>query len=179
MLKLFNPFNWLKTGIKVGVIITLIAVGCLVFSCLGPIVLNHTVNPKYGEPQSYSLPQRYGQPQSFDQCWSRADAIGAPWWSSICDTPTADTPAKRVQSGDFVGFGTFTVDGETRVWILENWYVPSSANYSYDYSLNPQAVLNAPFVVGSETNPVDGGPFRICFHTDGPCKLPVAITFRR
>lgn len=98
-------------------------------------------------------------------CIEKASKIGAPIGSSICKPPTSSEPAKRMTSGQKIAFGTFTVDAETRVWILENFIVPNQANYSYDYTGREQNVLNAPFVFGSELNPVNGEPFKICFDT--------------
>lgn len=110
-------------------------------------------------------------------CKAAAQEIGAPIGSSICDKPVSDAPALRATSGSEIAFGTITFDSETRVWVLENFVVPTAASYSYDYAGREQNVLSAPFVVGSEKNPVNGENFRICWNTEGDCTPPVAIEF--
>jgi len=111
-------------------------------------------------------------------CLDRAAQIGAPINSAICTAPTSGSPAVQVQSGSQVEFGTITFDSETRVWILQNFVVPSYANYSFDYTGREQSVLNAPFVTGSELNPVNNQPFTICWDvTSDGCVPPTEIEF--
>ncbi len=111
-------------------------------------------------------------------CLTRAKDIGAPIGSPICNAPVSGAPAQRMESGDKIGFGTITFDAETRVWILEKFIVPSYANYSYDYTGREFNVLDAPFVVGSELNPVNGEMFTICWDvvSEG-CVPPTLIEF--
>lgn len=116
--------------------------------------------------------------QTGPTCEDRAKLINAPIGSSICKAPVSGTPAMRAQSGSQITFGTITFDAETRVWILEKFVVPSFASYAFDYNGREQNVLDAPFVVGSEKNPVDGQNFKICWDTtsDG-CVPPTVIEF--
>lgn len=110
-------------------------------------------------------------------CQTAAQKIGAPIGSPICNKPVSDAPVLRATSGSKIDFGTITFDSETRVWILQNFVVPTAASYSFDYAGREQNVLSAPFVVGSEKNPVNGENFRICWNTEGDCTPPVAIEF--
>lgn len=110
-------------------------------------------------------------------CQEAASKIGAPIGSSICNKPLSGAPAARAQAGSEIAFGTITFDSETRVWILQNFVVPTSSNYSFDYTGREQNVLTAPFVVGAEKNPVNGENFSICWNTEGDCTPPVAIEF--
>lgn len=108
-------------------------------------------------------------------CVERAKLLGAPVGSAVCTAVTLDKPAIRVQTGSKVAFGTITFDAETRVWILENFTVPSFANYSYDYTGRESYVLDAPFAVGAEKNPVNGKNFDICWNIEGDCALPEGV----
>ena len=112
-------------------------------------------------------------------CFERATLIGAPVGSNVCKAPLSGAPAQPVQAGSRVGFGSITFDSETRVWILENFIVPStSANYSYDYTGREQNVLDAPFVTGGQVSPVNQQPFNICWDvTSDGCVPPAAIEF--
>lgn len=108
-------------------------------------------------------------------CIERAKAIGAPVGSAICNIVTVNKPAERVQTGSKVSFGSITFDAETRVWILENFTVPAFANYSFDYSGRESYILDAPFAVGAEKNPVNGKNFNICWNIEGDCALPEGV----
>lgn len=112
-------------------------------------------------------------------CFERATLIGAPVGSNVCKAPVSGAPAAPVQAGSHVGFGTITFDAETRVWILENFIVPSTfASYSYDYTGREQNVLDAPFVTGGQLSPVNQQPFNICWDTtSNGCVPPTVIEF--
>lgn len=117
-------------------------------------------------------------PAGVSDCTTRAKDIGAPIGSPICKAPVSGAPAARVQSGSQIVFGTITFDAETRVWILEKFVVPNYANYAYDYEGRESNVLDAPFVVGSELNPVNGEKFTICWNTtSNGCVPPTEIKF--
>lgn len=151
--------------IATALILGLVALGKVVFAPQNPI------NP---DPNVIDNPSVVPGPT----CEDRAKMINAPIGSSICEAPTLGAPATRVQSGSQIVFGTITFDAETRVWILEKFVVPNYANYAYDYEGRESNVLDAPFVVGSELNPVNGEKFTICWETtsDG-CVPPTEIQF--
>ena len=135
------------------------------------IVVDREAAPKIDDPQVKPVVVE-------PSCLDRAKLIDAPIGSSICKEPVSGSPALRVESGSQVVFGTITFDSETRVWILERFIVPSYANYSFDYNGREQNVLDAPFVVGSEKNPVDGENFQICWETESEgCIPPTKIEF--
>ncbi len=114
-------------------------------------------------------------------CQKQAEQIGAPKEvvSAICDTaPTGNGVSTRLTAGTKVEFGTITFDAEDRVWILQDFTVPPMANYAFEYAGAQRAILEAPFVVGSELGWAKDGsrvPFKICFNVEGECTPPANL----
>lgn len=90
---------------------------------------------------------------------------------------TAGNVSLQLQSGTFVPFGTFTMDAESRVWILFDFTVPAVANYSFSYENAERNLLQAPFILGSELGwkGQERVPFTVCYNFEGECSLPEEI----
>jgi hypothetical protein len=114
-------------------------------------------------------------------CKARAKEIGAPdeIVSAICDAePSGNGVSMRLPVGTKVQIGTITFDAEDRVWVLQDFTVPSIASYAFEYAGAEQALFDAPFVVGSELGYGENGervPFKICFSVDGDCTPPINL----
>lgn len=110
-----------------------------------------------------------------DDCLYEAGRLGFPSEiaSKICNGTTGNV-SLQLQSGTFVPFGTFTMDAESRVWILSDFTVPAVANYSFSYENAERNLLKAPFVLGSELGwkGTERVPFMVCYDFKGECSLP-------
>jgi len=116
--------------------------------------------------------------QEQDPCLYQAGKLGLPTdiATYVCNGKTGDV-SLQLQSGTFVPFGTFTMDAESRVWILSDFTVPTVANYSFSYENAERNLLHAPFLVGSELGwkGQERVPFTICYNFEGECSLPDEI----
>lgn len=94
----------------------------------------------------------------------------------VCDGKWGEV-SLQLQSGKSVPFGTFTMDAEHRVWILFDFTVPPTANYSFSYENSERNLLKAPFLVGSELGwkGEERVPFTVCHDFQGECFLPENI----
>lgn len=110
-----------------------------------------------------------------DSCLYEAGRLGFPSEiaSKICNGTTGNV-SLQLQSGTFVPFGTFTMDAESRVWILSDFTVPAVANYSFSYENAERNLLQAPFILGSELGwkGQERVPFTVCYNFEGECSLP-------
>lgn len=117
-------------------------------------------------------------PEEEVTCAVKAQKLNVPegMIETICAKQTNDTPPYRPnKSGVKIEIGTITFDAETRVWVLTKFVTPSQAKYAYDYEGRSQRILDSDFYY-SETNPVNGGPFIVCYNTTDPgCEPPYSI----
>ena len=138
---------------------------------------NETSQPVVCQENS-SVPAVDSKNVQTDTCLYDAGKLNLPTdiANYVCDG-TFGSVSLQLQSGTFVPFGTFTMDAESRVWILSDFTVPSIANYSFDYTNARRNLLQAPFLVGSELGweGQERVPFTVCYNFEGDCFLPDEI----
>ncbi len=110
-------------------------------------------------------------------CKAAAEVLDAPteMVRALCIPAGKGDVSEQLVSGTHVEIGSITFDSEDRVWFLQDFVTPPTANYSFEYIGAELKLFDAGFVVGSEKGWADDGsrvPFRICWNTEGDCQLP-------
>lgn len=114
-------------------------------------------------------------------CLYKAGSLGLPQdvASFVCKG-TEGQVSERLTSGTIVPFGTITFDCQDTVWVLEDFSVPQTANYSFSYVGAEKNLLLSPFLLGTELGYASDCktrvPFSVCYNTtDEGCELPAGV----
>ena len=119
-----------------------------------------------------------GEQNVSSDCLFEAGSLGLPKdiANYVCDGVRGEV-SDQLKTCVFVPFGTFTMDAEWRVWVLYDFTVPHVANYSFDYTDAERNLLQAPFLIGSESGwqGEERVPFTVCYDFEGECSLGEGI----